>query len=91
MVLKLATDDDTALLFMGVWQGVVMDSLKHHPGRDPGLPCPTLYILWAGHPWNGPSVISGVAHQHRAGGLRPSSTPYICTPMTIVHDEKEFI
>jgi hypothetical protein len=48
---------------MGVWQGVAMDSLKYRPGP----PWFTFYSLCLG--W--------FAHRvHRAGGLRPSSTPF---------------
>jgi hypothetical protein len=63
--------------FMGVWQGVAMDSLKFHPG----LPCPTFLRPAGRRPLKRPA--------HRACGLRPSSTPLDTprrTPLPTFHD-----
>jgi hypothetical protein len=46
-----------------------MDLLKYRPG----LPCPTLYALQAGHPWNGRMAISRVT---RPQGKRPAAIFY---------------
>lgn len=59
------------LFCMGVWQGVAMDSLTFYPGP----PCSTSLRPGGDHPWNGLTVVSGVA-AHRAGGLWQSPTPF---------------
>jgi hypothetical protein len=62
------------ITIMGVWQGVVMDSLKYHLGP----PCPSL-LRAAGWP---PLKQGGSAY--RAGNMRSSSTP-LGTPRRMVH------
>jgi hypothetical protein len=54
---------DDADFVMGIWQRVAMDSLKFHLGRE----SPTLLRSAGGPPQGWPA--------HRAGSVRPSSTP----------------
>jgi hypothetical protein len=63
-------DEDGAIINMGVWQGVAMDSLKFHPGP----PCPTLLRPAGGPPLKRPHVCfrGGSPTVQTAGGLRPT-------------------
>jgi hypothetical protein len=56
-------------MYMGVWQGVVMDSLKYYPGPH----CPTLLRPAGGPPHKRRSAVWGVA---RLQGGRPAAVVY---------------